>query len=70
MSRRGFPELALYQPRGDAEAIKDCIRRNEHVAFTLYRDFPATQPSAQGLQPSSGNLPYFQDRLPLHAINS
>ena len=24
----------------DAEAIKDCIRRNEHVAITLYRDFP------------------------------
>jgi UDP-N-acetylglucosamine:LPS N-acetylglucosamine transferase/predicted metal-dependent phosphoesterase TrpH len=24
----------------DAEAIKDCIRGNEHVAITLYRDFP------------------------------
>ena len=24
----------------DAEAIKDCIRRNEHVAITLYRDLP------------------------------
>jgi processive 1,2-diacylglycerol beta-glucosyltransferase len=23
----------------DPEAIKDCIRRNEHVAITLYRDF-------------------------------
>jgi hypothetical protein len=54
----------------DAEAIKDCIRRNEHVAITLYRDFPASQPSVHGLLPSSGNLPYFQDRLPLHAINS
>jgi UDP-N-acetylglucosamine:LPS N-acetylglucosamine transferase/predicted metal-dependent phosphoesterase TrpH len=53
----------------DPEAIKDCIRRNEHVAITLYRDFPASQPSAHGLQPSSCNLPYFQDRLPLHAIN-
>jgi predicted metal-dependent phosphoesterase TrpH len=54
----------------DPEAIKDCIRRNEHVAITLYRDFPASQSSVQGLQPSSSNLPYFQDRLPLHAINS
>ena len=31
------------------EAIKDCIRRNEHVAITLYRDFAPvafkTQPS-------------------------
>jgi processive 1,2-diacylglycerol beta-glucosyltransferase len=54
----------------DAEAIKDCIRRNEHVAITLYRDF-SNQPSALSLQTSaSGHLPYFQDRLPLHAINS
>ena len=52
----------------DAEAIKDCIRRNEHVAITLYRDF-SNQPSALSLQPSSSHLPYFQDRLPLHAIN-
>lgn len=27
----------LYCPK-DPEAIKDCIRRNEHVALTLYRD--------------------------------
>jgi hypothetical protein len=26
----------------DYEAIKDCIRRNEHVAITLYRDFSDT----------------------------
>ena len=52
----------------DAEAIKDCIRRNEHVAITLYRDFA---PAAISAQPSaSSSLPYFQDRLPLHAINS
>jgi len=56
-------------PIADAEAIKDCIRRNEHMAITLYRDF-SNQPSALSLQPSSSNLPYFQDRLPLHAINS
>jgi UDP-N-acetylglucosamine:LPS N-acetylglucosamine transferase len=53
----------------DPEAIKDCIRRNEHVAITLYRDFPASQPSAHSLQPSSSNLPYFQDRLPLRVVN-
>ena len=28
----------------DAEAIKDCIRRNEHVAITLYRDFAGAVP--------------------------
>jgi hypothetical protein len=51
----------------DAEAIKDCIRRNEHVAITLYRDFA---PAAINTQSSaSSNLPYFQDRLPLRVVN-
>jgi UDP-N-acetylglucosamine:LPS N-acetylglucosamine transferase len=50
----------------DPEAIKDCIRRNEHVAITLYRDFA---PAAIHTQPSSGNLPYFQERLPLRVVN-
>jgi len=51
----------------DVEAIKDCIRRNEHVAITLYRDFA---PAAINTQPSaSSNLPYFQDRLPLRVVN-
>jgi hypothetical protein len=53
----------------DPEAIKDCIRRNEHVAITLYRDFPASQPSALNSQLSPFNH-LIQDRLPLHAINS
>jgi len=53
----------------DPEAIKDCIRRNEHVAITLYRDFPANQSSVRGPQSSSGNLPYFQDRLSLQVVN-
>ena len=56
----------------DAEAIKDCIRRNEHVAITLYRDFPAHQSlvhSPQSAAFASGNLPCFQDRLPLRVVN-
>jgi hypothetical protein len=28
----------LLQCEKDPEAIKDCIRRNEHVSLTLYRD--------------------------------
>jgi UDP-N-acetylglucosamine:LPS N-acetylglucosamine transferase/predicted metal-dependent phosphoesterase TrpH len=52
----------------DAEAIKDCIRRNEHVAITLYRDF-ADAPAKHGFDSPAGNLPYFQDRLPLRAVN-
>jgi processive 1,2-diacylglycerol beta-glucosyltransferase len=55
----------------DPEAIKDCIRRNEHVAITLYRDFtnaPAHQARHSFDSPAATH--YFQDRLPLRAINS
>jgi UDP-N-acetylglucosamine:LPS N-acetylglucosamine transferase/predicted metal-dependent phosphoesterase TrpH len=53
----------------DGEAIKDCIRRNKHVAITLYRDFSADQPSTLSLEPSaSSHLPCFQDRLPLRVV--
>ena len=50
----------------NAEAIKDCIRRNEHVAITLYRDFA---PAVLSSQPSTFTH-LTQDRLPLHAMNS
>jgi UDP-N-acetylglucosamine:LPS N-acetylglucosamine transferase/predicted metal-dependent phosphoesterase TrpH len=53
----------------DPEAIKDCIRRNEHVAITLYRDFADTRQKANGHDSTAGCLPYFQDRLPLRAVN-
>jgi len=53
----------------DAEAIKDCIRRNEHVAITLYRDFAPADQKGHGFDSSAGNLPYFQDRLPLRVVN-
>ena len=57
----------LIHAEKDPEAIKDCIRRNEHVAITLYRDFA---PAAINTQASaSSNLPYFQDRLPLRVVN-
>ena len=53
-----------------AEAIKDCVRRNEHVAITLYRDFAR----APQLQPRHhfGSLPEnarpLQEPLSLQAI--
>jgi processive 1,2-diacylglycerol beta-glucosyltransferase len=50
----------------DAEAIKDCIRRNEHVAITLYRDFA---PAALNSQPATFNHHLTQDRLPLRVVN-
>ncbi|MGO9478903.1 MAG: MGDG synthase family glycosyltransferase [Limisphaerales bacterium] len=56
----------------DSEAIKDCIRRNEHVAITLYRDF-AGAPSDTARHPFGCPAPavhYFQDRLPLSVVNS
>jgi predicted metal-dependent phosphoesterase TrpH len=54
----------------DAEAIKDCIRRNEHIALTLYRDFSkAPQFQARhhfgSLEEAAHPLP---EHLPLRAI--
>jgi processive 1,2-diacylglycerol beta-glucosyltransferase len=54
----------------NAEAIKDCVRRNEHVAITLYRDF-ARAPQLQARH-HFGSLPenarMLHDALPAHAI--
>jgi hypothetical protein len=54
----------------NAEAIKDCVRRNEHVAITLYRDF-ARAPQFQarhhfGSAPENGRM--LPESLPLHAV--
>ncbi|HTX21728.1 MAG TPA: PHP domain-containing protein [Candidatus Aquilonibacter sp.] len=55
----------------DAEAIKECVRRNEHVAITLYRDFAAT-PAIQGRHgfDSPAAVPQlFLERPPLRVVN-
>jgi UDP-N-acetylglucosamine:LPS N-acetylglucosamine transferase len=56
----------------DPEAIKDCIRRNEHVAITLYRDFAGASSSQtrHGFDSPVPGIHYFQDRLTLHAVNN
>ena len=56
----------------DTKAIKYCIRRNEHVAITLYRDFanaPANR-SRHGFDSPTAAIPYFQGPVALHAVNS
>jgi UDP-N-acetylglucosamine:LPS N-acetylglucosamine transferase/predicted metal-dependent phosphoesterase TrpH len=53
----------------DYEAIKDCIRRNEHVAITLYRDFAGAQKNPKhGFDSQMTQL--FQERAPLDVVNS
>jgi UDP-N-acetylglucosamine:LPS N-acetylglucosamine transferase/predicted metal-dependent phosphoesterase TrpH len=55
----------------DAEAIKDCIRRNEHIAITLYRDFGGA-PQAQrrhSFAAFTEPVHYWQERLPLQVVN-
>ena len=56
----------------DPEAIKDCIRHNEHVSITLYRDFAgaAAGPARHGFDSPAAAVHYFQDRLPLPVVNS
>jgi UDP-N-acetylglucosamine:LPS N-acetylglucosamine transferase len=54
----------------NAEAIKDCVRRNEHVAITLYRDF-ARAPQLQARHhfgSAMENARPLHDTLPIHAI--
>ena len=41
------------------EAIKDCIRRNEHVAITLYRDFAGVQQRGHGFDSTAGQPALF-----------
>ncbi|MGH7952498.1 MAG: MGDG synthase family glycosyltransferase [Limisphaerales bacterium] len=56
----------------NSEAVKDCIRRNEHVAITLYRDFanaPANQ-TRHGFDSPAVVPQLFQERLPLRVVNS
>jgi len=60
----------LIHAEKDYEAIKDCIRRNEHVAITLYRDFAAQGKSAKLGAESSVAAPHlFEERLSLQAAN-
>ncbi len=56
----------------DPESIKDCIRRNEHVAITLYRDFAGVSAGQvrHEFDTPAAAVHYFQDRLPLRAANS
>jgi processive 1,2-diacylglycerol beta-glucosyltransferase len=56
----------------DPEAIKNCVRRNEHVAITLYRDF-ARSPQIPARH-HFGSLPAgvrpMHESLPRHAVAS
>jgi processive 1,2-diacylglycerol beta-glucosyltransferase len=55
----------------NAEAIKDCVRRNEHVAITLYRDFarsPQIQPRHHFGSVTESVRP-IHESLPRHAVS-
>ena len=54
----------------DCEAIKDCVRRNEHVAITLYRDFAGqAKGTKHGFEVPVVMPHLFEERLSLQAIN-
>ncbi len=60
----------LIHAEKDCEAIKDCIRRNEHVAITLYRDFAAENKNAKHGIEAPASMPHlFEERLSLQAVN-
>lgn len=60
----------LIHAEKDYEAIKDCVRRNEHVAITLYRDFPGAAKGAKhGFEAPAITPQLFEERLSLQAVN-
>lgn len=60
----------LIHAEKDPEAIKDCVRRNEHVAITLYRDFSAATKGAKHAFEARASFPHlFDERLSLQAVN-
>ncbi len=60
----------LIHAEKDYEAIKDCIRRNEHVAITLYRDFAGAAKGAKHAFEPAATMPrLFEERLSLQAVN-
>jgi UDP-N-acetylglucosamine:LPS N-acetylglucosamine transferase len=56
----------------DAEAIKDCIRRNEHVAITLYRDFAGASGKGlrHGFETAGIAPPRFVEKAALQEVNA
>lgn len=60
----------LIHAEKDYEAIKDCVRRNEHVAITLYRDFAGAAKGAKHAFEPAVTMPHlFEERLSLQAVN-
>jgi UDP-N-acetylglucosamine:LPS N-acetylglucosamine transferase len=53
----------------DPEAIKDCIRKNERVAITLYRDNPAGKQAA-GTDDDESRATPMNPTLPLHRLSA
>ncbi len=51
----------------EPEAIKECIRKNEHVSITLYREVAFRQSGDHRAEVDEGNMIYLQNRLPLAA---
>jgi processive 1,2-diacylglycerol beta-glucosyltransferase len=55
----------------NAEAIKDCVRRNEHVAITLYRDFarPPQIQTRHHFGSVTESVRPIHESLPRHAVS-
>jgi hypothetical protein len=67
-----FSWRTLLHCEKDPEAIKDCIRKNEHVAITLYRDVqsPVAQVGNRAVSPIGAELPEMRSVPALNAQTS
>jgi UDP-N-acetylglucosamine:LPS N-acetylglucosamine transferase/predicted metal-dependent phosphoesterase TrpH len=60
----------LIHAEKDYEAIKNCVRRNEHVAITLYRDFAGSAKGARHGFETPVVMPHlFEERFSLQVVN-
>jgi processive 1,2-diacylglycerol beta-glucosyltransferase len=53
----------------DPEAIKECIRRNEHVAITLYRDLPNRADETPTLARAEARRVYLDAAVPANGLS-
>jgi processive 1,2-diacylglycerol beta-glucosyltransferase len=54
----------------DPEAIKECIRKNEHLAITLYRDGLSTKPTSLDESETEPQLVKLDQPMPLHSLRA
>ncbi|HEY1173301.1 MAG TPA: glycosyltransferase [Verrucomicrobiae bacterium] len=54
----------------NADAIKECVKKNEHVAITLYRDFPKTIKQMPRVEVAPENVVHLEHDMRLRQVGA